>query len=222
MKRSSKIAQDLLTLNLPPCGIAVVLPLVNAAWTAFAFFCLNMVLRYIVDAAWIAMIEPSFICSERHSVLPHCACGWVGGSNLLRHNCVSRNRQICTSNELEVSFCIRLPQAWWFWKVLSVSTNEDLFLQKKTHCGMIWCREITKLFWNFSLQRPVDEAHCCDTSRFFPALVGRHSKATSSEHGCNPTVVQTLFTMDVSQYNVVMYGNLKISCLTRYLWTSCW
>ena len=38
----------------------------------------------------------------------------------------------------------------------------------------------------------VDEAHCCDTSRSLWILIGQHSKATSSEQGCKPTLVKWL------------------------------
>ncbi len=32
----------------------------------------------------------------------------------------------------------------------------------------------------------VDEAHCCDTSPSLRLMIRQHSKATSSEQGCNP------------------------------------
>ena len=51
---------------------------------------------------------------------------------------------------------------------------------------------------------PVDQEHYCDTSGSFRALIGQHSKATSSEHGSNPSVVhETLYRMDMLQYTNV-------------------
>ncbi len=63
----------------------------------------------------------------------------------------------------------------------------------------------------------VDEAHCCDTSRFLRDFVGPHSRGTSGKHGCNPALVhETLYKMDVLQYS----HQIETDCLTHNLQTA--
>ena len=45
----------------------------------------------------------------------------------------------------------------------------------------------------------VNEAHCRYTSRSSRVLINQYRKATSSEHGCKPSVHETLYRMDVLQ-----------------------
>ncbi len=67
----------------------------------------------------------------------------------------------------------------------------------------------------------VDEAHCCDTSRSLRLMIGRHSKVTSSEQGCNPTLVKwLLYRSDVSIQHLTEIASL--ACTLRYLRNVYW
>ncbi len=52
-----------------------------------------------------------------------------------------------------------------------------------------------------SVEGLVEEAHCCDTSRSLQFLIGGHSKATSSEQGCKPTLVKNSYTDQMCKYS---------------------
>ncbi len=73
----------------------------------------------------------------------------------------------------------------------------------------------------FYTSAPVDEAHCCDTSRSLRLMIGQHSKAISSQQECNPALVkQLLYRSDVSIQHPTELASL--ACTLWYLRNTYW
>ena len=67
----------------------------------------------------------------------------------------------------------------------------------------------------------VDEAHCCDTSRSLPLMIGQHSKATSSKQECNSALVKwLLYRLDMSIQHPTELASL--TCTLWYLQNVYW
>ncbi len=138
-----------------------------------------------------------------------------------------------TCFKFELQNCKRVRQSPWK-NLLSTDWNAPMTL-----CSIFWtdCRtKVHKLQRNkqitleaqeldvfclfvLSLTRillPVDEAHCCDTSRSLWLMIGWHSTATSSEQGCNPTLVKWLL------YKSDMLIHLLVPCDSCVMHTEYW
>ncbi len=79
----------------------------------------------------------------------------------------------------------------------------------------VWCDHWCKF------PPAVDEAHCCDTSRSFRILIRWHSKATSSEQGCKPSLVKwLLYRSDVLIQHPTELASL--ACTLQYSLDAYW
>ena len=113
--------------------------------------------------------------------------------------------QVCASANIHPAFSLGLVKV----KLAGACVTLKVGVNFMGGCLTLWIQE--------------EEAHCCDTSQSFWALIGQHSEATSSDISATKEYVytwleklfgatlasvvqQTLYRKDVLQYS---YGNLK-------------